>query len=152
MHCQVFIDTTTLFSLGKRNIIFCYLQFDNFVEKTLTCTGERWYLVTDGQFPLRHYLHLEASRKKAKLSQHFYSFYDLRKEVRKAVKHDSDFKNLEEVASCILILAVIKHIFNKRIFAVYSFVSEPYKYKFKILILLNRSGISFSLSVLRICW
>ncbi|XP_020603287.1 epithelial splicing regulatory protein 1-like isoform X1 [Orbicella faveolata] len=74
-------------------------EFDNFVEETLTCTGERWCLVTDGQFPLRHHLHLEAGRKKAKLSQHFYSFYDLKKEVRKVVKHDSDFKDLEEVAS-----------------------------------------------------
>ncbi|XP_027051979.1 epithelial splicing regulatory protein 1-like isoform X2 [Pocillopora damicornis] len=74
-------------------------KFDNFVEKTVTCSGERWNLVTDGQFPLRHYLHLEASRKKTKLSQHFYSFYDLRKEVRKALKHDSDYRSLEEVAS-----------------------------------------------------
>ena len=80
------------------------LQFDNFVDKTLTCTGERWCLVADGQFPLRHHLHLEAGRKKAKLLPHFYSFYDLKKEVKKAVKHDSDFKNLEEVASCILCL------------------------------------------------
>lgn len=56
----------------------------------------------DGQYPLRHYLHLEACRKKAKLSDHFYNFYDLKKEVKKAVKHDSDFKNLEDVACCIL--------------------------------------------------
>ena len=65
-------------------------------------TGEQWCLVTDGQLALRHNLHWEASRKKAKLSEHFYSFYDLKKEVKKAVKHDSDFKNLEDVASCIL--------------------------------------------------
>ena len=58
--------------------------------------------MTDGQFPFRHHLHLEACRKKVKLSEHFYSFCDLRKEVKKAVKHDSDFKNLEDVACCIL--------------------------------------------------
>ena len=89
---------------------YSLVQFDNFVEETLTCTGERWFLVTDGQFPLRHHLHLEAGRKKAKLSQHFYSFYDLKKEVQKAVKHDSDFKDLEEVASCILSLAEVGHV------------------------------------------
>ena len=60
--------------------------------------------MTDGQYPLRHYLHLEACRKKAKLSDHFYSFYDLKKEIKRAVKHDSDFKNLEDVACCILFL------------------------------------------------
>lgn len=98
-------------SQGKINniLLLFFVQFDNFVEETLTCTGERWCLVTDGQFPLRHHLHLEAGRKKAKLSQHFYSFYDLKKEVRKAVKHDSDFKDLEEVASCILSLAEGSH-------------------------------------------
>ena len=92
------------FPSKAKYIIFLlfFVQFDNFVEETLTSTGERWCLVTDGQFPLRHHLHLEAGRKKAKLSQHFYSFYDLKKEVRKVVKHDSDFKDLEEVASCIL--------------------------------------------------
>lgn len=90
-------------------LLFC-VQFDNFVEETLTRTGERWCLVTDGQFPLRHHLHLEAGRKKAKLSQHFYSFYDLKKEVGKALKHDSEFKDLEEVASCILSLAEGGHI------------------------------------------
>lgn len=68
--------------------------------------------MTDGQFPLRHHLHLEAGRKKAKLSQHFYSFYDLKKEVRKVVKHDSDFKDPEEVASCILPEADGGHVFG----------------------------------------
>lgn len=73
-------------------------EFDKFIDTHLTCTGESWCLVTDGQYPLRHYLHLEACRKKAKLSDHFYSFYDLKKEIKRAVKHDSDFKNLEDVA------------------------------------------------------
>lgn len=82
--------------------LYTVLQFDSFIEKTLKRTGEQWCLVTDGQLALRHNLHWEASRKKAKLSDHFYSFYDLKKEVKKAVKHDSDFKNLEDVASCIL--------------------------------------------------
>ncbi|XP_067054546.1 epithelial splicing regulatory protein 1-like isoform X2 [Acropora muricata] len=73
-------------------------EFDKFIAKHLTCTGKSWCLVTDGQLPLRHYLHMEACRKKTKLSDHFYSFYDLKKEVKRAVKYDSDFKNLEDVA------------------------------------------------------
>ena len=80
--------------------------------------------MTDGQFPLRHHLHLEASRKKAKLSQHFYSFYDLKKEVRKAVKHDSDFEDLEEVASCILSLyegGHVKHNPEYKIFSLFRY-------------------------------
>lgn len=47
---------------------------------------------------------MEACKKKNKLSDHFYSFYDLKKEVKRAVKYDSDFKNLEDVACCILSL------------------------------------------------
>ena len=91
----------------------------------MTCSGERWNLVTDGQFPLRHYLHLEASRKKTKLSQHFYSFYDLRKEVRKALKHDSDYKSLEEVASRILILHLTQCVFVITLFVIMIFFHEP---------------------------
>lgn len=91
----------------------------------MTCSGERWNLVTDGQFPLRHYLHLEASRKKTKLSQHFYSFYDLRKEVRKALKHDSDYRSLEEVASGILILHLTQCVSVITIFFIIIFSHEP---------------------------
>lgn len=46
-------------------------EFDKFIAKHLTCTGKSWCLVTDGQLPLRHYLHMEACRKKNQIVRSF---------------------------------------------------------------------------------
>ena len=76
------------------------LQFNEFIQEKLPET--QWCLVTESAATLRHFLHSEAARNKLKLAQHFHSYFDLCKEVQKAVKTKTEFKNLREIASCIL--------------------------------------------------
>ena len=64
--------------------------------------GRPFMFCVDGQLHHRLCLHPEACRKNIHLAQHFYSFFDLRKEFKKYYKNERPINCVKDMLDCIL--------------------------------------------------
>lgn len=64
--------------------------------------GNQFTFCVDGQLHFRLCLHPEACRKNIHLAQHFYSFFDLRKEFKKFYKNEKPINCIKDMLDCIL--------------------------------------------------